>query len=179
MRPAIDTLKRKAKEMGFKSVKKMLQQLYDENNGVNSVGDLLNVSGMSIHKYLKLFGIKIKSKGGNQKEFKINWELIAKKKGYESVQALLIDVYKVHCFSDLAVMFRCSVSTVHRIYKKYNVDVSLNKKKKRTTKQIRDLLEEIKNAGGSKDKIVFCSCCKTKPVGEGLRFLCERCYRKF
>lgn len=174
MVPLINDLVEKSKKMGYKSIKEMLQDLYEKNNGVNDVGKILNISGMTVYKYLKSFNIEVKNKGGNRFPPKFDWDKIAKGRDYESTKEMFIDLYKEYSFADLSLIFHCSASTIHRLFKKHNIDISLNKKAKRTNKQVKETSKKIQN----EESVALCSNCKTQPVGEGLRFLCRKCYKK-
>ena len=160
----------RAEELEYSSVKQMLETLYKKNSGVLAVGKILNVSGPTIHAYLKKYNIKTRPKGGNDPM--INWESIANKKGYPSAKQYLSELLIDYSFSQIAAMFCCSVSTIYRAFKKYKIDAFSNKRKRRAKKEIINSMNKI----GSKEKITLCSCCGIRPVAKGFKFLCLKCY---
>ena len=167
----LPNLLKKSKDLGYKTVEQMLKDLYENNSGVNDVGIILEVSGMTVYNYLKKFNIKIKNRGGNPPQF--NWKLIAKQNQYEEIKPFFFDLIQKYSFAQLAIKFECSISTIYRAYKKYNIDAILNKRKRRSMEKVYVGVREINK---NKD-IKLCSCCGLNPVKKGLKFLCSRCYR--
>ncbi len=159
-----------AQELNCDSIKEMLEYLYWENTGVIALGKIFNISGPTMHGYLRKFNIEMRPKGGCDPM--IDWEIIAKDKGYSSAKQYLSELFVDYSFSQIGAMFRCSVSTIFRAFKKYKINV--NRKKKRAKKEIIDSMNTIQ----CDEKIVLCSCCGTRPVAKGFKYLCVKCYGK-